>query len=84
MESNTISVILDSNNPFVATINMSSSPSPNSLTYDPGTGNILAANADSGTLSAISDNANTVVATVPAGENPQGVAYDSAKDERYS
>ena len=59
------------------------------IVYDSGKGEIFVANWGSNTVSVISDNNNTVVATVPTGTNsvdqshPIGVAYDSAKGEIY-
>ncbi len=35
------------------------------------------------TVSVISDNTNTVIATIPVGGYPYGVAYDSAKGEIF-
>jgi YVTN family beta-propeller protein len=42
-----------------------------------------AANFNTGTVSVISDSANAVVATVPVGPFPMGIAYDSAKGEMF-
>ena len=49
------------------------------LAYDSGKGEIFIANGDFDSVSVISDNNNTVVATIPVGRVPDGAAYDSAK-----
>src|SRR5207245_6543864 len=41
------------------------------------------ANPDSHTVSVISDATNTVVATIPVGSSPTGVAYDTGKGEVF-
>ena len=44
---------------------------------------VFVANYGSGTVSVISDSVNGVVATVPVGTEPWGVAYDSGKGEVF-
>ena len=54
-----------------------------SETYDPAKGEIFVTNSNSGTVSVISDNTNSVVATIPVGKYPEGTAYDPAKGEIF-
>ena len=94
---NTLSVISDSTNKVVA--NMTFGRDPEELAYDaakglvfvadtvsgnffllPGAGNTYQA---SGNVSVISDSTNTVIASLPAGDNPLGVAFDSGKGEAF-
>ncbi len=67
---------------------------PVELAYDSGKGEIFVVNqgattvvgsvdASAGTLSVISDATNTVVATVPLGDFPSAIAYDSGKGELF-
>jgi YVTN family beta-propeller protein len=63
------------------------------MAYDSGKGEIFATNlppnnssnpnASSNTISVISDNSNTAIATITVGSNPQGIAYDSGKNEIF-
>jgi len=58
---------------------------PEAVAYDPAVGQVFVGNAESGTVSAISDSSNAVVATIamPAGAEPQGLAYDPANGEVF-
>ena len=58
---------------------------PEAVAYDPAVGQVFVGNAESGTVSVISDSSNTVVATIPmpAGAEPQGMAYDPAAGEVF-
>ena len=40
-------------------------------------GELFVGNYESDTVSVVSDSSNKVVATVPVGSNPLGIAYDS-------
>ncbi|MDE1828653.1 MAG: YncE family protein, partial [Candidatus Micrarchaeota archaeon] len=53
------------------------------VAYDSGKGAIYVTNYGASTVSVISDNTNTVTATIPVGTNPYGVAYDSGKGAIY-
>ncbi len=81
MESDTVSVISDTNNTVVATVAVGASP--NGVTYDSGTGEVFVANSNSNNVSVISDTNNTVVATVAVGASPNGVTYDSGRGEVF-
>ncbi len=88
-----VSVISDATNSVVATVAVGSDP--NGIAYDAAKGelfvtnagrnpsDISAANFNTGVVSVISDATNTVVATVPVGPFPQGIAYDSIKGELF-
>jgi YVTN family beta-propeller protein len=88
-----VSVISDTTNSVVATIPLGDFPS--SIAYDPAKGEIFvaedgaipsdanASNTASGLISIISDSNNSVVATVPVGPFPDGIAYDPAKGEIF-
>jgi YVTN family beta-propeller protein len=80
-DSNTVSVISDSNNTVVTTVPVGIKPV--SLAYDSGKGEIFVTNNGAGTLSVIADNTSTVVATLTVGTNPEGVAYDSGTGEIF-
>ena len=65
---------------------------PYAVAYDSGKGEVFVANdnatvflgySGNGNVSVISDATNTVVATVPVGYDPSGVAYDSGKGEVF-
>lgn len=53
--------------------------SPQGIAYDGGLGEIFVTNSGDNTVSVISDSSHRVVASVPVGQNPVGVAYDSSK-----
>lgn len=74
-----ISVISDSTNTVVATIN---GVTASGLVYDSSKGEIFAANGYNG-VSVISDSSNAVVANVTGLSGVQGIAYDSAKGEIF-
>ena len=79
--SSSVSVISDSTNQIVATIEVG--PSPNGVAYDPGNGRIFVSNYNSTSLSVVADSNNTVIANVPLQKQPQGMAFDSGKDELF-
>ena len=84
--SNTVSVISDSTNTVVATINLPTGNGPNYVAYDPGKAEIFV--TDSGNyVYVISDSTNAVVATVDLNLNhevsPDGLAYDSSMGEMF-
>ena len=57
---------------------------PDGIAYDASKGELFVANSDEiGTVSVISDTANSVVATVPVGGYPTHVAYDPSRGELY-
>jgi len=56
---------------------------PIGVAYDSGKDEIFVSNAESNTVSVISDSNNAVVATVSVGAYPYGVAYDSGKNEIF-
>ena len=60
--SNTVSVISDTTNSVINTVNVGSQPF--SVTYDSGKGKIYVTNSGSGTVSIISDTTNSVINTV--------------------
>ena len=90
---NTVSVISDTNNSVVATITTGtnpsqglSSPHPIGVTYDSATNEIYIVNSYPdrswfGTVSVISDNNNSVLVSIPVGQNPQYAAYDSRRGQ---
>ena len=78
---NTVSVISDSNNKVVATIDMGA-PAGN-VVYDSGKGEIFVIAYGGSKVSVISDSDNSIVANVTVGTYPNGLAYDSAKGEIY-
>jgi YVTN family beta-propeller protein len=80
--SSTVSVIADSNNTVVATINVGGYPS--SIAYDPNKGLMFVADSYDNTVSVISDSTNTVIATVTGLSGVAGIAYDSAKGEIFA
>jgi len=73
-ESNTVSVISDSNNQVVSTVAVG--VRPDRIAYDSGKGEIFVTNQYDNTVSVISDKTNTVIATLSVGKSPLGVAYD--------
>ena len=80
--SKTVSVIADSNNTVVATINVEGYPS--SIAYDPNKGLMFVADSYSNTVFVISDTTNEVVANVTGLSGVAGIAYDSAKGEIFT
>ncbi len=79
--SDTVSVILDTNNTVVATVNVGNAPY--GAAYDSGKGEVFVTNDGSNTVSVISDANDTVHATVTVGSGPIGAAYDSGKGEVF-
>jgi YVTN family beta-propeller protein len=51
--------------------------------YDPDKGRVFVSNYNSTSLSVISDNNNTVIANLPLQMQPQGMAFDSGKNELF-
>src|SRR5439155_572850 len=81
-----VSVISDSTNTVVATVNVGRNPYGYhyGLAYDSGKGEVFVATSASNTVSVISDSTNAVVAIVNVvGEAPGGMAYDSGKGEVF-
>ena len=83
--SGTVSVILDSNNSVIKTIDLKCDISyhgPYALVYDFGNGEIFASDPHNGIISVISDSTNEVVSTVLLGNNsgPEGLIYYSVKN----
>ena len=56
---------------------------PVSVAYDSGKGEIFVTNNGGNNVSVISDSSNRVVASIPVGYAPDGVAYDSGKGVCY-
>ena len=85
--SNTVSVISDSTNKVVATIEVGSGPAGSA--YDPAKGEVFVSNFGSNTVSVISDSTNAVVTNVTiassgtGGSGPNGIAYDPTRGELY-
>ncbi len=79
----TFSVIADSTNAVVATGTLGNNAGL--LTYDSGKGEIIVANMDDDKVSVISDNSNTVVATMelPQGNHLYDVTYDADKSTLF-
>jgi YVTN family beta-propeller protein len=75
-----VSVISDSTDALVATINLADS---GEVAYDSAKGELFVVTPDTNSTSVISDATNTVVATVPAGPAPYEIAYDPAKGELF-
>ena len=88
-----VSVVSDTTNTVVATIPLGDFPS--AIAYDAAKGEVFvaedgaipsdtsASNTATGLVSVISDTNNSVVATVPVGPFPDGLAYDPAKSEVF-
>ncbi len=82
---NTVSVISDTTNAVVATMNVTGQPT--AMAYDPAKGEIflisliVSSGSPTGMVTFISDSTNTVLATVAVSREPGGIAYDSGKDE---
>ena len=66
----------------IATITLGNPGGYYGIAYD-SKGEIFVANGDFDLVSVISDSTNTVVATIPVGSVPYGVAYDSGKGEIF-
>ena len=83
--SGTVSVISDSSNSVVVTIDLNTSHGGQYIIYDSGKGEMFVNNYASGIVSVISDSTNQVVATIPLGTNPDpvGLIYDSGKGEVF-
>jgi YVTN family beta-propeller protein len=79
-ETPTVTVISDSTNTVVTTIQVGNYP--REAVYDSGMNEIFVANTG-GTVSVISDSTNSVVATITVGGYPYGLADDSAKGEVF-
>ena len=87
---NTVSVISDSSNTVVATVDtgrQAYEPSSNTqacaATYYSEKGEVFVAIANTKTVSIISESTNTVIENVSVGANPIGLAYDSDKGEIF-
>lgn len=66
----------------IATIPVGSAPF--GVAFDSANGNLYVVNQDSGTVSVISGQTNTVVGSpIPVGNSPFCIAYDSANDDLY-
>ena len=79
--SDTVSVITDTTNAVVATVNVGTGPL--GIAYDSDRGEIFVANSDNNTVSVITDATNAVVATIPVGSEPTYLAYDPARGEVF-
>ena len=79
--SNNVSVVSDSSNTVVTTVDVGTQP--DGMAYDSGKGEVFVSNQGSNTVSVINDTTNIVVATVAVGSGPDGVAYDSSKGEIF-
>jgi YVTN family beta-propeller protein len=82
-----VSVISDSTNAVVATIQVGMAPS--GMAYDSNKGEIFVANSANNTVSVISDTKNTVAATIAGlsgyvGLGIEGVVYNPAKGEIFA
>ena len=78
---NTISVISDSNNKVIASIDMGTPPGY--VVYDSGKGEIFVTAFGGDKVFVISDSTNSIVANVTVGTYPLGEAYDSGKGEIF-
>lgn len=87
---NDVMVINDTTDKIVATVPVGSSPLQ--AVYDPAKGEVFVTNcglgtfcvgSGSGNVTVINDTTDKVVAWVPVGSNPDGVAYDAAKGEVF-
>jgi YVTN family beta-propeller protein len=79
--SSSVSVISDSTNSIVATVDVGVNPI--GLAYDSDNGRVFVANYYSYSVSVISDSTNTVVANVPLESPPQGICYDSGRGKVF-
>ncbi|MDA4136566.1 MAG: YncE family protein [Thaumarchaeota archaeon] len=78
-----VSVLSDTNNNVVATVQFGQNYEPTGLTYDSGKGEIFVANYGANTVSVISDQTNKVLLNVSVGAYPYVAAYDSGKSEVF-
>jgi YVTN family beta-propeller protein len=78
---NEVSVINDSSNTVVATINVGVDPL--GIALDPVLDELFVANSGSNSVSVLSAASNSVVASVTVGDVPYGVVYDSANADVY-
>jgi YVTN family beta-propeller protein len=80
-------VISDTTNAIVATVATASvagsAQSVSGIAYDSGNNEVFVTNPTSQTVSAISVDTNTVVATISVNGSPTGVTYDSGKGEVF-
>ena len=82
----TVSVISDTTNSVVATINISETGQLGYVAYDSGKSEIFVTSINSsqlGTVTVISDETNTIVANITVGIEPVGIVYDSGNSEIY-
>ncbi len=84
----TISIIHDTDNNIVASIQLTSAQlnkgySSYCLAYDSGKGEIFVSIAAADTVLVISDTTNLVVANISVGSVPTGIVYDSGKNEVF-
>jgi len=78
-----VSVLSDTNNQVVATVQFGQNYEPTGLAYDAGKGEIFVANYGANTVSVISDQTNKVLLNVSVGAYPYVAAYDSGKGEVF-
>jgi YVTN family beta-propeller protein len=94
LASNNVSIINLSNHRLVGSIDVGVSSSsvwqfiqvmvtPESILYDPASREIFVANSGNGTVSVISTESNTVVATVPVAIGPLALAWNNETNEIY-
>jgi YVTN family beta-propeller protein len=88
-----VSVVSDTTNSVVATIQLGDFPS--AIAYDPAKGEVFvtdfgkiqsdtsASNTAAGVVSVISDATNSVTSTITVGPFPEGMVYDAAKSEIF-
>ena len=79
----TITVLSDSNNAVVSTIDFGTNYEPVGIAYDSGKGEIWVANYGANAVSVISDSTDKVITNVSVGGYPQAVAYDSGMNEIF-
>ena len=82
-ESNTVSVIADSDNTVIATVTVGTNPW--GIAYDPAQDEIFVACNGDGEVYILNGTTNTVAGSVLLGANyaPEGIAFDSASDMLY-
>ena len=81
-----VSVISDTTNSVVATINISGTGELGYVAYDSDKGEIFVTSINSiqpGTVTVVSDETNTIVANITVGVLPGGMVYDSGNSEIY-
>src|SRR5437870_5138169 len=76
-------LVLVNNSVFPGNFLAANGLGPVAIVYDPAKAEIFVANAQSNSVSVISDATKSLVAIIPVGEGPQGIAYDSGKGEIY-